>query len=82
MTIHTKRNFPNIFYPHTAKKLGITAAVVEMAIIEMGYRGEEEPPRKITLCEVLERCWFLPEDDVYNAYKLFDKNNEDSGVSK
>ncbi len=74
MSIHRNSNTPHLFYPETAKKFGLAVAVVEMAIMEIGYRGEKEPPRNVELHEVLERCWFLSDDDVYEAFKLLREN--------
>ena len=82
MPIHRRSNNPHLFYPHTAKELGISAAVVELAIEQIGYRGPEEDPRYVDLDEVLRFCWYLPDDDVYEAYKALKNNNVVEEVEK
>lgn len=76
MTLIRESNHPHLFYPKTAQKYGIHVAIVEMAISELGYRGEESPPRCVSLKEILERCWYLSDLEVSQAYRTLIENNE------
>jgi len=75
MSNSTKSNRPHLFLPKTAKKLGIVSAVVESAIHELGWRGPDNEAREVMITEVLDHCWYLSENEVFEAYsQLKDEN--------
>jgi len=69
MPVYRSKNLPHTFDPQTASKLGVTAAIVEVAIGQRIAYDDGTCDDTSTIEGVIEYCYYLSEHDIREAFQ-------------
>ena len=80
MSDKNKNQIPHLFYPHTAKSLGLNAAAVELAIYTLEEKWDEV--LNLNISDVIDECDYLTPAEVCDAVKLLQNDGLVHGLLK